>query len=367
MNRRPRPHGEGGDIGEVLEQLASPVDNMILAVGGHTLSLTHLGKRLWPTAGRGGLTKRDLLRYYARISPHLLDHVRGRPVFVTRYPDGIEGQSFYQKVWERRPEFVKTVRIWSSDRGESRDYLTVDNLPTLLWLAQQSALELHVWFSRIGASPDGKRLGVNYGESEATLERSRLNYPDFLVFDLDSYVYSGKEAKGAEPELHRKGFNRVRELAHEVRTIAESVGLRVFVKTSGRTGLHLYAPIIRRFTFDEARAMAETIGWFLSARRPKDVTLEWAVEKRAGKVFFDYNQNVRGKSLAAAYSPRRHAQATVSMPLTWEELDEVYPTDFTILTAPEVAARRGDPWSDILEAKTDLDALLEASASARAG
>ena len=113
--------------------------------------------------------------------------------------------------------------------------------------------------------------------------------------------------------------------------------------------------------------MAETIGWFLSARRPKDVTLEWAVEKRAGKVFFDYNQNVRGKSLAAAYSPRRHPQATVSMPLSWDELDDVYPTDFTILTAPEVTARRGDPWTDILEAKTDLDALLEASASARAG
>ncbi len=367
MNRRPQAHRESSDIDEVLEQLAAPVESMILAVGGHTLSLSNLGKRLWPGAGRTGFTKRDLLRYYARISPHLLAHVRGRPVFVTRYPDGVEGQSFYQKVWERRPDFVKTVRIWSNDRGESRDYLTVDNLPTLLWLGQQSSLELHVWFSRTGAPPDGRRLGVNYAESEATLERSRLNYPDFLVFDLDSYVYSGKEAKGAEPELHRKGFNRVRELAHEVRQIAESVGLRVFVKTSGRTGLHLYAPIVRRFTFDEARAMAETIGWFLSARRPKDVTLEWAVEKRAGKVFFDYNQNVRGKSLAAAFSPRRHAQATVSMPLAWDELDGVYPTDFTILTAPEVVARRGDPWADILEAKTDLDALLEASSAARAG
>ncbi|HEU5051017.1 MAG TPA: hypothetical protein VFU00_11865 [Gemmatimonadales bacterium] len=363
----PSARGTAREIREVLDQLARPADAMILSVGGHTLSLTNLGKELWPGTRGRGLTKRDLLRYYTAISSHLLDHVRGRPVFVTRYPHGISGQSFYQKVWERRPPFVKTVRIWSSDRAAARDYLSVENLPTLLWLGQQAALELHVWFSRTTGGPDGKRLGANYAESEATLAHSRLNYPDFLVFDLDSYVYSGKEVKGAEPELHRRGFDSVRGVAHEVRRIAESVGLTVFVKTSGRTGLHLYAPIVRRFTFDEARAMAETIGWFLSARRPRDVTLEWAVEKRTGKVFFDYNQNVRGKSLAAAYSARRHAAATVSMPITWEELDTVYPTDFTILTAPEIVERRGDPWAHILEAKTDLDALLEASASMRAG
>lgn len=354
-------------VPDVLTQLETRADSMILSVGGHTLKVTSLGKELWPGTRRRALTKRDLLRYLAAVSPHLLPHVEGRPVFVTRFPNGIKGESFYQKVWEHRPDFVKTVSIWSSDRDKARDYLVVDNLATLLWLGQQSALELHVWFSRTSPQPDGRRLSTNYSESEKTLDRSRLNYPDFLVIDLDSYVYSGKEKKGDEPELHRRGFNKVRELAHELRVIAEGVGLTAFVKTSGRTGLHLYIPILRRFPFDEARAMAETIGWFLSARRPKEVTLEWSVEKRSGKVFFDYNQNVRGKSLAAAFSPRRHALATVSMPLSWDELDDVYPTDFTIRTVPDIMARRDDPWADMLEAKTDLDALMASAPSAKAG
>lgn len=353
---------------EVLAQLEGRSDHMILVVGDDTLSLTHLGRPLWPAAGgRRALTKRDLLRYYTRIAPFMLPHLDARPVFVTRYPGGIGGESFYQKVWESRPAFVRTVPIWSSDRQHARDYLIVANLATLLWLGQQSALELHVWFSRTAAGIDGKRLGTGYAASEKSLEASRLNHPDFLVFDLDSYVYSGREGKGAEPELHRKGFNRVRDLAHELRAIAESVGLTPFVKTSGRTGLHLYLPIVRRFTFDEARGMAETIGWFLASRRPEDVTLEWSVENRAGKVFFDYNQNVRGKSLAAPYSPRRHPAGTVSMPITWEELDEVYPTDFTIRSAIDTVDERGDPWAHILDAKADLDAVLAASGAARAG
>jgi len=355
-------------VREVLEQLDAPTESMILSVAGHALSLTNLNKPLWPGVGsRRALTKRDLLRYLTRVARYMLPHLDGRPVFVTRYPNGIGGDSFYQKVWEKRPPFVRTVPIWSSDRQQARDYLIVANLPTLLWLGQQSALEFHVWFSRTSAWPDGKRLPTGYAESEASLDRSRLNYPDFLVFDLDSYVYSGKEAKGQEPELHRRGFNRVRDLAHELRGIAESVGLTVFVKTSGRTGLHLYLPIVRRFTFDEARGMAETIGWFLAARRPRDVTLEWSVENRTGKVFFDYNQNVRGKSLAAAFSPRRHAAGTVSMPLAWNELDEIYPTDFTIRTAMDTVDQRGDPWAGMLEMKADLDAVLAATSAARAG
>jgi bifunctional non-homologous end joining protein LigD len=219
-----------------------------------------------------------------------------------------------------------------------------------------------VWFSRTSPAPDGRRLGTDYATSEESLDRSRLNYPDFLVFDLDSYLYSGKEKRGEEPALHRRGFEQVRAVVHELRSLAEAIGLTVYVKTSGRTGLHLYLPILRRFTFDDARGMAQTIGSHLAGRRPKDVTLEWTVAKRRGKVFFDYNQNVRGKSLAAPYSPRRHAAGTVSMPLHWDELDTVYPTDFTIRNAAERADERGDPWADMLESKADLGAVIEAAA-----
>ncbi|HEU4647736.1 MAG TPA: hypothetical protein VFS33_01655 [Gemmatimonadales bacterium] len=348
------------EIAAVLEQLAEPTDRMILQVGRYTVPLTNLDKVLWPEA-KPPVTKRDLLCYLAQVSPHLLSHLDGRPTFVTRFPDGVNGGSFYQKSWENPPPFVRTVPIWSKDNERARDYLLVANLATLLWLGQQAALELHVWFSRVGARPDGRRLPTDYESGEESLDASRLNYPDFLVIDLDAYDYSGREQRGDEPELHRRGFNRVREIAFEVRRVAEALALEAFVKTSGRTGLHLYLPIFRRFTFDEVRAMAETIGQFVLSLRPGDVTLAWAVRDRRGKVFFDYNQNVRGKSLAAAYSPRRHAAATIAMPVSWGELPHVYPTDFTVATVPALLAEHGDRWASVLDAKGDLEAILSAS------
>ncbi|HEX5387832.1 MAG TPA: hypothetical protein VFW66_14105 [Gemmatimonadales bacterium] len=359
-------HSAQADIRDVLAQLAVPSNGMLLAVGRHVVPLSNLDKPLWPGRRRAGITKRDLLRYVTRVSPWLLPHLEARPVFVTRFPDGIAGGAFYQKVWEERPRFVKTVAIWSRERGAPRDYLTVANLATLLWLAQQAALELHVWFSRTSPRPDGRRLGTDYADSEAALDASRLNYPDFIVVDLDSYHYAGTERGGAEPELNPVGFARVREIAFEVRRVAEALGLTPFVKTSGRTGLHCYLPIVRRYTFAEVRGMAEVIGQFLMALRPDDITLEWSVRARTGRVFFDFNQNVRGKSLAAAYSPRRHPYATVSMPLTWSELAHAYPTDYTLDTAPELLAERGDPWAGILHAKEDPAAAYDALAAVEA-
>jgi bifunctional non-homologous end joining protein LigD len=365
MARRGRG-AERASVDAVLAQLDTADDELTLEVDTHRVPVSHLSKPLWPRAGRTpATTKRDLLAYFARISSYMLPHLAGRPVFVTRFPHGIGGKSFYQKVWDAPPRFVRTVGIWSSDNDEARDYLLCENLATLLWLAQQAALELHVWFSRISAGADVGRTGVRYGESEQALDRSRLNYPDFIVVDLDPYAYSGKEAKGAEPELHRRAFNHVREVAFEMREIAGSLGLETFVKTSGRTGLHLYLPILRRFTFDEVRAMAETMGRHLAARRPGEVTLEWAVKKRTGKIFFDFNQNVRGKSLAAILSPRRHAGGTVSMPLAWNELADAYPTDFTMRTAPDLLDERGDPWARILRSKGDLAAVLDSSPASR--
>ena len=138
----------------------------------------------------------------------------------------------------------------------------------------------------------------------------------------------------------------------------ERLGLSTWVKTSGRTGLHLYLPIVRELDFDAARDFAETIARHALKERPKEVTIEWAVERRRGKIFFDYNQNSRGKSLAVPYSPRRHPDGTVSMPVSWEELESIYPTDFTVRTAPDRLESGGDPWAGILQAKQDLGAIL---------
>jgi bifunctional non-homologous end joining protein LigD len=348
-------------VGEVLAQLEQRKARFELSVGSYSLSVTNLDKVLWPGDGRDNpLTKRDLLRYITRVSPWLLPHLAGRPLFVTRYPDGVNGKSFYQKHWEDPPDFARNISIYSNHNEGDGDYLICENLATLLWLSQMAGLELHPWFSRIDSGPDTRGKSRKFAGSLATLDKSVLNFPDFVVFDLDPYEYSGREAKGAEPELHRRAFSRTRDLALRLRDLLAGLGLEIFVKTSGRTGLHLYLPILRKFDYDAARGIAETIGRYALQLWPHDVTLEWSVERRTGKIFFDYNQNSRGKSLAAIFSPRRHPLGTVSMPVTWDRLEKIYPTEFTLRTAPDLLEEQGDPWSGILTSKQDLGGLLEA-------
>lgn len=346
---------------DVLKQLDAAKDRAVLHVEGHDVPVTNLDKPLWPAAGtRKPVTKRSLLRYLARVSRWMLPHLSDRPLFVTRFPNGVGGKSFYQKHWDDPPPFARTVSIYSSQGDADGDYLICENLPTLLWLGQMASLELHAWYSRTEPAPDALERGQTFTGSEAALERSVLNYPDFVVFDLDPYDYSGRESRGAEPELHRRAFNRTRKLALQVHRQLEGLGLSTWVKTSGRTGLHLYLPIVRDLDFDAAREVAETIARHAMRQRPRDVTIDWSVERRRGKIFFDYNQNSRGKSLAVPYSPRRHAAATVSTPVRWDELESVYPTDFTLRTVPDRLEAGGDPWGGILEAKQDLGAILSA-------
>ncbi len=234
----------------------------------------------------------------------------------------------------------------------------VNNLPTLLWLGQLANMELHPWLSRVNPKPDGRRLSTDFAGSKENIEGSSLNYPDFMVFDLDPYIYSGKERPGDEPELNRKAFAKVREVALHLKEILDSLSLSSFLKTSGRTGLHVYVPVLRQYDYDVLRHASTLIADFLRRGYPEDITLEWTVAKRSGKVFLDENQNTRGKTLASIYSPRPLPEAAVSMPITWDELGRVYPTDFTIVTAPERLAAVGDLWADIMAAKHDLEGLL---------
>jgi len=355
---RPKVRSE---VREVLDQLDVAGDRAVLTVVGHDVSVTSLDKPLWPGAGRRpGAAKRDLLRYLARVSPYLLPHLADRPLFVTRFPDGVTGKSFFQKHWEPAPPFARTVRIHSAQNERDGDYLICDNLATLLWLGQMAGLELHAWFSQVAPGPDTAVRSRRFTGSEAALERSILNYPDFVVFDLDPYLYSGREGRGQEPELHRRAFNRTRRLALRIRDILGELGLVTFLKTSGRTGLHLYLPIVRDLTFDAARGVAETIARHVRQERPRELTIEWAVRRRTGKIFFDYNQNSRGKSLATPYSPRRHPAATVSMPISWDELETVYPTDFTLHTVPDRLEAQGDAWAGILQQRQDLAEVVGA-------
>jgi bifunctional non-homologous end joining protein LigD len=349
------------DVDDVLEQLSDAKGELALTVEGHRLDLSNLDKALWPAAGnRRALTKMDLLVYLAKVSPYLLPHLKDRPLTLKRYPDGIEGESFFQKHWaDPLPPFVEKVLLYSDHTEGDQEYLLCNNLPTLLWLGQIADIELHTWYSRVDPEPDGEGLTTRFSGSLKDIKGSALNYPDFIVFDLDPYLYSGEEKEGAEPALNKAAFAKTREVANRLREVLDSLSLSAFVKTSGMTGLHIYVPILRRVDFDAVRAAAGTVGRFLMQEYSDDITMEWAVRKRKGKIFFDHNQNSRGKTLASAYSPRPSPEASVSMPLSWEELDKVYPTDFTILNVPERLAKKRDPWKGILDAKHDLGSLLK--------
>jgi len=359
---RQAPQG-GGEINDVVRQLENKNTAFTITVGPHQIRLTHLDRVYWPAdpaLKQPALTKRDLLRYFAQVSSFILPHLEDRPLTMIRMPDGIHGQRFFQKHWEQeRPKFAETVTVFSEHKDESHDYLLCNNLPTLLWLAQSGTLEFHVWHSRAKPGPDTARQSADYASSAAALEASVLNYPDYVVFDIDPYIYSGREAPGAEPELNTVAFEKGKEVAFWLRELLQSMSLEPIVKTSGKTGLHVFVPIRRTLDFDAARQVSELVGRHLMRRHPKDITLEWSVPKRTGKIFMDYNMNVRGKTLNVAYSPRGAPGAPVSMPVSWEELANAHPLDFRLANAAERLARTGDRWGDVLKRKQSLEKALE--------
>lgn len=335
---------------EMLEQLQRSGDSLVVEIEGNRISLGNLDKVLWPeTRSHTPLTKRHFLAYLASVSSYFLPHLKDRPLTLSRYPGGIGSEHFWQKHWNNPlPDFVQRVNI-TEEEDKVHEYLVCRNLSTLVWLGQQADIEFHTWFSRISAAPDiPAKKDIDY----------LLDYPDFIIFDLDPYIYSGKEKAGDEPELNRKAFDKVCQVALWLKEVVDKLSLKAFVKTSGKTGLHIYIPIVRNLDYKAVRSAAETIGRFVLQGHPQDITMEWSVEKRKGKVFVDYNQNIRGKTLAAAYSPRPAPEATVSTPLRWNELGKVYPTEFTIVTLPERLKKMGDLWADILGAKRDIRELV---------
>jgi bifunctional non-homologous end joining protein LigD len=351
------------EIGDILQQLENSKNAFTLAVGPHQIRLTHLDRVYWPADAalkQPPLTKRDLVRYFAAVSPFILPHLAERPLTMIRMPDGINGQRFYQKHWEQaRPQFVDTITVFSGHKDESHEYLLCNNLPTLLWLAQSGTLEYHVWHSRAKPGADASSKATDYASSLESLEASVLNYPDYVVFDIDPYIYSGKEAPGEEPELNTLAFEKGKEVAFRLRDLLHSMSLEPVVKTSGKTGLHVFVPINRTIDFHAAREVSELVGRHLMRQHPRDITLEWSVPKRTGKIFMDYNMNVRGKTLNVAYSPRGAPGAPVSMPLTWEELAGAHPLDFRITNAARRLAETGDRWRDALSRKQSLERALE--------
>jgi bifunctional non-homologous end joining protein LigD len=325
-------------------------------------AFSNLQKVYWPAMpDRRALKKRDLIEYYDQVSKYILPHLRSRPLSLNRYPDGINGKSFYHKHWDQAlPLKAKTVQIFSEPKNDVINCIVCDNRETLLWLASLGCIEMHPWYSRVLDVSACKRSAMAGNSPDpADVQKCGLDTPDFIIFDLDPYIYSGREKEGSEPEYNQKGFKAALDIAFELKDLFEQLKIDSYVKTSGKTGLHILVPVAPIYTYIQTRDFAEIVGKMLGRKDPDKVSMEWSTTRRKGKVFFDYNQNAKGKTIASVLSARPTVSATVSMPVKWNSLDQLLPTDFTILSAPEILRKNGDPWSDILHNKQDLGTILE--------
>ena len=310
----------------VDEQLEAARSRVTIELRNQRVAVTNLERELWPaTTDQRAVTNRTLLQYFARISLHMLPHLRDRPLTLTRFPNGIDGKSFFQKHWkDKRPSFVDGVSIFSCETNGDYESLLANNLSTILWLGQLTDLVLHTSLARVERGPDGSKLSQRFGGSHENLRSSLLNYPDFLLFDLDPFV----DGKG---EYSAAGFALCSEVAVWLKELLDDAGLRAYVKTSGSSGIHVLSPIVRNLRYAAVRGVCQTFASALLAAHPRAVTLDSEKENRRGKVFVDVSQNGLGRSLAAVYSPRAHPGAPVSMPLRWGEIGAVDPQEFGVV------------------------------------
>ncbi len=281
------------------------------------LRLGNIDKVFWPD---DGYTKGDLIQYYASIGSVLLPHLAGRPLSLARFPDGITGESFYEKRCPpHAPEWIVTAPMPSEHRSQTIEFCTAPDLDALLWLANLGCIEMHPWLSRV-QHPDA---------------------PDFAVFDLDPQ-------EGA-------GWDQVVYVAGLVRVLLERLGLAAYPKTSGASGIHIYVPIEPVHDYATVRRFVERLGRMIVEADPDNATMEWDVARRGPKVLIDHNQNAAGKTIASVYSVRPREGAPVSTPITWDELGTVRPTDLDIATIWERLRRYGDLFEPVLRGGQTLD------------
>jgi len=285
------------------------------------VKFSNLDKVFWPDEG---YTKGDLIEYYRAVSQWMLPYLADRPLVLTRFPDGINGKSFFQKdAPEYAQAFVRTVTIWSEDSQRELDYFVCDNESSLLYIANMAAILLHVWSSRV-----------------ATLET-----PDWCILDLDP-----KEAP----------FTDVVTVAKAVRALCDDIGLPTGIKTSGSTGLHVLIPLGRQVTYEQSRTLGGLLARVIAAQLPDIATVTRQVQKRGGKVYLDYVQNGHGRLLVAPFSVRPLPGAPVSTPLAWREVTpRLDIRAFTIRTVPaRMKKLKDDPLWPVLEHQPDLMAAL---------
>jgi bifunctional non-homologous end joining protein LigD len=293
------------------------------------VAFTNLDKPFWPT---DGFTKGDLIGYYEGVADWLLPYLKDRPVVLTRYPDGIDGKSFFQKdAPAYAPKWLRLETMWSEHAEREIRYFVLDDLPSLLYVANMATIPLHVWSSRVAA-----------------LER-----PDWCILDLDP--------KGAP-------LADVIAIARHIHSLCDEVGLTTFVKTSGSTGLHVLIPLGARYTYEQSRTLAELLARFTARSLPEIATIVRSVSDREGKVYVDYLQNGHGRLLVAPLCVRPLPGAPVSMPVEWSQVNARLKLErFNIRSARKCLRERGDPLAPILSESIDMLAALDALTRRLAG
>ena len=293
-----------------------------LAVEGRTVRLTNLEKPFWPDLG---ITKGDLLQYYADVAPLLLPHIRNRAMVMKRYPHGAAGEFFFMKRAPLpRPDWIETCRI-SHDSGNVIDFPMINDVPSLLWVINLGCIDLNQWYA---ACDDVDR-------------------PDYLHFDLDPGTAT---------------WAQVLDAARIVHAALATLKMRSFAKTTGSKGIHVYVPIVRGPVQKDVWTFAKALAQELASRHPRLLTSEYKVARRPkGRVLVDYNQNAWGRTLASVYSVRPHPRACVSTPVTWKEIDTgVRIEDFRLDNVRARFRKTGDLFKPLLlkAGRVDLGKFL---------
>ncbi|MEV1130689.1 non-homologous end-joining DNA ligase [Agromyces sp. NPDC049794] len=275
---------------------------------------------LWPEEG---ITKLELAEYLVAVGDAFIRANGDRPVSLQRFPEGVDGEQFFSKNPPKgAPEWVRSVTV-TYPSGRRHPQLVLDEPAGAVWAAQMNTVVFHPWASRAGNTDN----------------------PDQLRIDLDPQPGTG--------------FGHAVPAAHALRELLGEVGLTGYVKTSGNRGIHVFAPIEPEHEFLDVRHAVIALARELERRMPRELTTAWWKEERGDRIFIDYNQANRDRTMAGAYSPRPLPHAPVSCPLAWDELDDADPARYTIRTVPDRLHESGDPWSDMHDRPGRLDTLLE--------
>ena len=288
-------------------------------IGGRTVHLTNLDKVLFP---EDRYSKRDLIRYYVQVAPIMIPYYSRRPLSMNPHPDGIHGKSYWVKDKpDYAPDWIPTFRY--RDQKSLKDWILIEEVATLAWLANHAVIDMHPWYSRV----------------------DKPEYPDWSVVDLDP-------AEGAT-------FDDVIAVAKVIKSALDHLKLKAVLKTTGQSGLHVYIPIERRYTLEESRGFVAKLAHMIAELMPDRVTEVWEVKRRTGKIRIDYTQNVINKTLAGPYSVRPAIRAPVSVPIAWKELDDprLRPDRWTIKTVGDRLQEVGDLFHDALTLHQRLPAI----------